>query len=248
MCIAAIEWREMRAVAREVPLDAGIRLADAAPSPRSFWTTIEEQQQVELALQRLTPDQRTVILLHSREHCSFVEAGRQMQRSADAARKLWAGPSNGSNRNCRRRMNDAEFGHVDDDEFAALLASYETQLAGGSARLPPTDAQLASAQPELVARFENAKQCVLLLERIWPHAEPQDEERPATVGRFRIVRESGTRRLRHRLSGRRQRAVAAGRVEAATARGDHLPGAPQSIHARGQGGRLLAPSTYRRRL
>jgi len=40
-------------------------------------------------LERLPADQKTAILLRSRDHCSFAEIGERMERSADAARKLW---------------------------------------------------------------------------------------------------------------------------------------------------------------
>lgn len=82
-----------RDLSREVPLDAlpkfAGQLRDDAPSPRSVLGRIEKQQQVERALERLPSDQKTAILLRSRDHCSFAEIGVQMQRSAAAARKLW---------------------------------------------------------------------------------------------------------------------------------------------------------------
>ena len=82
-----------RQLSREISLDAAAGIAselrDNAPSPRSVLGRIEKQQRVERALERLPGDQKTAILLRSRDHCSFVEIGVQMQRSADAARKLW---------------------------------------------------------------------------------------------------------------------------------------------------------------
>jgi RNA polymerase sigma-70 factor (ECF subfamily) len=87
------EWAAKRDLSREVPIDAALGIAgqlrDDAPSPRSVLGRIEKQQQVERALERLSRDQKTVILLRSRDHCSFAEIGAHMQRSADAARKLW---------------------------------------------------------------------------------------------------------------------------------------------------------------
>ena len=82
-----------RQVSREIPLElfpgAAGQLQDDALSPRSLLVMIEEKEIVERALERLPQDQQTVIVLRSREHLSFVEIGNQMDRSADAARKLW---------------------------------------------------------------------------------------------------------------------------------------------------------------
>jgi RNA polymerase sigma-70 factor, ECF subfamily len=82
-----------RQVSREIPFDfhpAGTdQLKDNAPSPRSLLAQIEETQTIERALDRLPEDQRKVVVLRSREHLSFVEIGAQMERSAEAARKLW---------------------------------------------------------------------------------------------------------------------------------------------------------------
>jgi RNA polymerase sigma-70 factor (ECF subfamily) len=87
------EQAAKRDLSREISLDGALGLAgqlrDGAPSPRSVLGRIEKQQQVERALDRLPKDQKTAILLRSRDHCSFAEIGEQMQRSADAARKLW---------------------------------------------------------------------------------------------------------------------------------------------------------------
>ncbi|HEV3136557.1 MAG TPA: sigma factor-like helix-turn-helix DNA-binding protein, partial [Pirellulales bacterium] len=63
--------------------------ADAALSPRSLLAAIEEQDKVEVAIARLPPDQRTVILMRNRDHRTFSEIGVEMQRSADSARQLW---------------------------------------------------------------------------------------------------------------------------------------------------------------
>jgi RNA polymerase sigma-70 factor, ECF subfamily len=82
-----------RELSREVPLDVCIgeigEPADAALSPRSLLAAIEEQDKVELAIARLPADQRNVILMRNRDHCTFSEIGVEMQRSADAARQLW---------------------------------------------------------------------------------------------------------------------------------------------------------------
>jgi RNA polymerase sigma-70 factor, ECF subfamily len=61
--------------------------ACATPS----WQAInrEEVERVEAAIQRLSPDYQRVITLVSRQHRSFAEAGVEMNRSADAARRMW---------------------------------------------------------------------------------------------------------------------------------------------------------------
>jgi RNA polymerase sigma-70 factor (ECF subfamily) len=80
-------------VSRELALEAfpavAERLPDGALSPRSLLVVDEERRTVEAALDRLPPDFKTVVLLRSREHYAFVEIGDFMNRSADAARKLW---------------------------------------------------------------------------------------------------------------------------------------------------------------
>ena len=45
---------------------------------------------LERALERLPEDYRQVIVLRYREGRSFDEIGKQMNRSADAAGKLWS--------------------------------------------------------------------------------------------------------------------------------------------------------------
>ncbi len=65
-------------------------LEDGEPSPSSVVAAGELQQRVERALNQLSTDLRTVILLRNREGYSFAEIGIEMGRSAEAARKLWA--------------------------------------------------------------------------------------------------------------------------------------------------------------
>jgi RNA polymerase sigma-70 factor (ECF subfamily) len=82
-----------RRVSREMPLALfpGIaeELQDDALSPRSLVANAEERLSIEQALMRLSPDHRTVIVLRSREHLSFAEVGARMDRTSEAARKLW---------------------------------------------------------------------------------------------------------------------------------------------------------------
>lgn len=82
-----------RQLSRELPLELHPTVADNLAgdvlSPRSLLVAHEEQAAVERALDRLSEDQRTAILLRSREHYSFAEVGAFMNRSSEAARKLW---------------------------------------------------------------------------------------------------------------------------------------------------------------
>jgi RNA polymerase sigma-70 factor (ECF subfamily) len=98
LCNAANAWRGyqatgMRRISREIPIneysDVANELRDGALSPRSQLIDREERRRVEDAIARLSEDHRQVILLRSRDRLSFVEIGEQMQRSADAVRKLW---------------------------------------------------------------------------------------------------------------------------------------------------------------
>jgi len=84
---------QKRGIGSEVPLDAnqerGAGLAGDEPTPSKMLMAGEHAQAVQLALERLPKDQREVILLRYQEQLTFEEVGRRMDRSADAARKLW---------------------------------------------------------------------------------------------------------------------------------------------------------------
>lgn len=86
-----------RQLSREVSLQASTtsslganRVAASTSSPSRILMDREEAVQLEKALQRLSQDQREVIFLRNQLGLSFVEIGAQTQRSADAARHLWA--------------------------------------------------------------------------------------------------------------------------------------------------------------
>jgi RNA polymerase sigma-70 factor, ECF subfamily len=83
-----------RDVAREIPLDSNECVAEelrhAALSPRSLLAVVEEREEVERALQKLPEDFRAVLVLRSRDHLSFAEIAAQINRSTEAARKLWS--------------------------------------------------------------------------------------------------------------------------------------------------------------
>jgi RNA polymerase sigma-70 factor (ECF subfamily) len=84
------EKRELgREISLEVHLAAAGDLKDAALSPRSWLAGREEQEVMQRAIERLSADQRTVILLRHREQLSFSEIGDRLGRSMSAAHKLW---------------------------------------------------------------------------------------------------------------------------------------------------------------
>ena len=88
------ENTDKRQVSRELRLEFDGRIAgsikDASPSVSSIFAIDELRQKVDESLALLPPDMNTVIVLRCRDHLSFREIGVQMQRSTDAARKLWA--------------------------------------------------------------------------------------------------------------------------------------------------------------
>jgi RNA polymerase sigma-70 factor (ECF subfamily) len=88
---------QKRQLAREVTLDgdgssggtAG-ELAGNVLSPSGQAMEHEQDQALQAALGRLPDDYRRVIALRYQEQLPFEEIGRLLQRSPDAARKLWA--------------------------------------------------------------------------------------------------------------------------------------------------------------
>src|SRR5262245_17754951 len=86
-----------RQLALELPIDAdgsssgfAATLAAGASTPSEQAMKREETQALERALERLPEPYREVILLRQREHQSFEEIGRHLDRTADAARMLWS--------------------------------------------------------------------------------------------------------------------------------------------------------------
>lgn len=87
-----------RDLACELPLDESGRngtgasrpVEDDAPSPSWQAVRREEFEAVERAIQRLPKDYACVVTLVNREHRSFAEAARLMNRSEDATRRLWS--------------------------------------------------------------------------------------------------------------------------------------------------------------
>lgn len=91
---AASEKRQIR---REISLDstgsqdeAKRSLAVEGSSPSSHVAAKEKSADLDRALEGLPIDYREVILLRHEQGLSFAEVGQLMNRSAEAARKLWA--------------------------------------------------------------------------------------------------------------------------------------------------------------
>jgi RNA polymerase sigma-70 factor (ECF subfamily) len=88
---------DKRQVDREVPLEGGDSshicgpgfVADM-PTPSMEAMAREKAEAVAQALERLPEDYRRVITLRNQERREFEEIGRLMQRSTDAARRLWS--------------------------------------------------------------------------------------------------------------------------------------------------------------
>ena len=87
---------EKRQIARELSLDrpgmsSDGRFAPAldTPSPSGRAAANEESRALDQALERLPADYREVILLRHEQALSFADVGRLMDRSEEAARKLW---------------------------------------------------------------------------------------------------------------------------------------------------------------
>jgi RNA polymerase sigma-70 factor, ECF subfamily len=86
----------MRNVAREVPI-AGDSSEPAMPigvdpraaTPSEIFAAVQETQSFEAAMKRMPADYQTAIELRNLEKKSFAELGAAVERSADAARKLW---------------------------------------------------------------------------------------------------------------------------------------------------------------
>jgi RNA polymerase sigma-70 factor (ECF subfamily) len=80
---------EKRNVAREQPVDSQMAHLDGLSPSREFMSR-ERQELFQCALGRLPDEFQRVIELRHRENLSFGEIGRQLGRSEDTARRLWA--------------------------------------------------------------------------------------------------------------------------------------------------------------
>jgi RNA polymerase sigma-70 factor (ECF subfamily) len=86
-----------RQLGREVPvgtddssLSPGPVLPDSRLTPSSQAVEREQAQALQQALERLPEDYRQALVLRYLEGRSFEEIGQRMNRSPDAARKLWS--------------------------------------------------------------------------------------------------------------------------------------------------------------
>lgn len=64
-------------------------LVDRQPTPSACALAREEAQQLDAAIERLPADERAVILARNRDQLAWEEIGHRLDRSAEAARKLW---------------------------------------------------------------------------------------------------------------------------------------------------------------
>jgi RNA polymerase sigma-70 factor, ECF subfamily len=95
-CARRYRTTDQRGLGREVELrarnlegtDEGPLVAET-PTPSKLAMAQEREEQLQQALKRLPEAYRQVILLRHREGRSFEEIGRVLQRSSEAARKLW---------------------------------------------------------------------------------------------------------------------------------------------------------------
>lgn len=82
-----------RNVRREVSIDEhhqSLDLAAGDETPSAILAGLEEAELVEQALSRLPPDYQLAINLRNWERLSFAEVGQRLDRSEEAARKLWS--------------------------------------------------------------------------------------------------------------------------------------------------------------
>jgi RNA polymerase sigma-70 factor (ECF subfamily) len=68
----------------------GFQVAAETPSPSRQVLAQEQAQALEQALARLPEDYRRVLALRHQDQLPFEEIGAQLQRTPEAARKLWA--------------------------------------------------------------------------------------------------------------------------------------------------------------
>jgi len=84
-----------RSVSRENSLQGGtesnavFRVVDPGPTPGTCACHREESDSLDRALQSLAEDERAVIILRNRDHLSWEDVGRVLDRSPDASRMLW---------------------------------------------------------------------------------------------------------------------------------------------------------------
>ena len=80
---------QKRQANREVTMDEGIGVPAAQITPQTDMIAREESKQLKAAMHQLPEDYRIVLQLRNWELLPFDEIGQRMDRSADAAQKLW---------------------------------------------------------------------------------------------------------------------------------------------------------------
>jgi RNA polymerase sigma-70 factor (ECF subfamily) len=94
--IRRYRYTHKRTIGRELSLDAYLELCqnrdepvDPYETPLSCAASKEQALALTTAIERLPPDEKAAILLRTRDLLSFEEIGNRLNRSQDAARKLW---------------------------------------------------------------------------------------------------------------------------------------------------------------
>jgi len=87
---------EKRTVAREIPIgqtsshERAANLRDSAATPATVAQRREQTEVILAALGRLRAEHRRVIVWRQYDQLTFEEIGRRLDRSAEAARKVWS--------------------------------------------------------------------------------------------------------------------------------------------------------------
>ena len=80
---------QKRAVSREVALDVGLGVPSREISPRTSMIAQEESQRLNAAMERLSDEHQLVLRLRNWDLMPFAKIGDLMERSPEAAQKLW---------------------------------------------------------------------------------------------------------------------------------------------------------------
>lgn len=84
---------EQRNLRREVSFaehEQNFQIPSGDETPSAILSALEEAELVEQALSRLPQEYQRAITLRNWEQLSFLELGQRLERSEDAARKLWS--------------------------------------------------------------------------------------------------------------------------------------------------------------
>ena len=80
--------RSKRDVRIEKPLSNQALIADEL-SPQDAIAQAEDEKQLTMAIEQLSPDKQQLIVLRHRDKLTFTEIGKQLNRTPDAARMMW---------------------------------------------------------------------------------------------------------------------------------------------------------------